>query len=181
MTERFDDHERFPHLSSREVQALADIAYEYGEQHEANHVEIQNPHLPPPFFYRLTIPPLEIDASWRMRVGDDSEVITGIVIEYNDPMVILDDDRLMDAWVTVSVTTKAYDAGLDKAIDRHIRYRFSLTPGGVCEVVEGQSDENKRAGIVVDDLEDALPILAQEARPLNEDDLQFLRLLISRR
>lgn len=181
MSERFDDHEQLPCLSDAEIHTLADIAYEHGQKHDANHSEIQDPNMPPPHFYRLTIPPLDIDTSWRMRQGDDTEVITGIEIEYNDPMVIMEDDSLMDSWVIVSVVTKSYDVGLDKAIDRQVRYRFSLTPGGVCEVVEDRTDENKRADIVVDELEEAVPILAQAVRPLNADDLQFLRLLISRR
>ncbi|MDB5186718.1 MAG: hypothetical protein JWM07_190 [Candidatus Saccharibacteria bacterium] len=181
MNERYDDRNNNPCLFEYEIKALANIALTTpGEIIDANHTDIQDPNQPQPHFFRLELKPENIDSTWRLQ-SYDPEIITNIVIEYNEAMMIIDDDEPMEPWVTVSVATQLYDSASDNIIDRRLRYRLSLIEGGICNVTEERSDENKRANIDVDTVEDALLILASEPRPLNEDDLKFLRYLISQR
>lgn len=179
MSEQYDDRSNNPCLFEFEIKSLANIALtQRGEISDANHTDMQNPNWPQPHYFRLTIKPENIDSAWRLQ-PNDPEVITGITIEYNEEMMIMEDDEPMEPWVTVSVTTKLYDMVSDDVIDRWLRYRLSLKAGGVCDVMEERSDENRRAGINVDTIEAAIPVLAREPRPLSKDDLQFLRYLIS--
>lgn len=179
MNERYEDRNDNPCLFEFEIRSLANIALTTpGEILDANHPDLQDPNQPAPHFFRLSLKPEDIGSTWRLQ-SREPEVITSVMIEYNEAMIIEDDDEPMEPWVTVSVTTKLYDSASNDVIDRLLRYRLSLVPGGVCNVTEERSDEDGRTGIDADNVEDAVHILASEPRPLNEDDLKFLRLLIS--
>lgn len=180
MSEQFDDRNDQPCLFDYEIKALANMVLtRQSDIIDVDHPDIQDPDRPEPHYFRLNLKPEEIDSSWRLRLHDDTDVITGVMIEYNETMMILDDDTPIEPWVTVTVETKLYDFAAGEVIDRELRYRLSLIPGGICNVTERRLDENERAEIDADTIEDAAIILAREPRPLNEDDLQFLRLLIS--
>lgn len=180
MSERYDDQNDTPGLFEFEIRSLANIALTTpGEIIDANHAEIQDPSRPQPHYFRLNFQPEDIDSTWRLQ-SVEPELITGIMIEYNEAMMIVDDDEPMEPWVTVSVTTKLYDSAANDIIDRRIRYRLSLREGGIRNVSEERSDEGRRTRMDIDNVEDALFVLANESRPLNEDDVKFLRLLISR-
>jgi hypothetical protein len=181
MHEQYDNNDDTPRLLESEILSLVEFAKTRGEARDANHVDEQPVSRLHPHFFLFTVDPQVIDMRWHLRAEDYSEIITGIAIEYNESMVIDPEDTApMERWVSVTITSIAYDSAVSALIDKQVRYRLSLDLDGVSEAVETRSDENPRLDLPIGDERSVLEALANEARSLNADDLQLLRFLISR-
>lgn len=179
MNERYGDNDDYPHLLESEIRSLASLAIKKGKMQSVNDLDIQKLDYPRPHSFLFVMKAQEIDVKWRFRPGDDSEIITGISIEYNEPRAITPGDIFMDSWVAVLAYSKVYDNVAAAVIDKQVKYHLSLTPGSESEAVEERSGDDRRSDFLNDDRQEALQELVNAPRPLNDDDVQFLRLLIS--
>lgn len=180
MHERYDNHDDVPHLLRSEIRSLANLAITKGTVRDANYVDEQQADYPQPHFFLFTIDPQAIDVKWHLRAEDNSDIITGIAVEYNESMIIDPEENTpMERWVSVTIASITFDAGRAAVANKQVRYRLSLDASGVSEAVETRSDENPRFDLPHNDVRSVLEELASEARPLNADDIRLLRLLIS--
>ncbi|HET8884313.1 MAG TPA: hypothetical protein VFM68_02480 [Candidatus Saccharimonadales bacterium] len=181
MNEQYS-HENEPvNLSPLEVRSLANQAKLQGERYDVDYADEQAKDMPQPYRYVLELDPAPLQAYKESLPNANLEVINKVIINYNEPYVINTGEAPLESTVSVSITsTISNDIDVAMSVQKVVDYDLPFNQETDSVVTESYFNEDgKHFGYMEgQDIELTLQQWADDRRPLNDDDLQLLRVIV---
>jgi hypothetical protein len=179
MSEKYNESNDHPHLTSEEVRTLAEVIMLNKETRveDVDYPEDQLRDRPRPHHFTLQIDPEPFRILHAKWLHNGFETITNVELEYVDPRVLDISEPLTRPTVFISIASLVYDS-VDPTfnIRKDVVYMLPIDVTERALVKESYTDaSHSRYELLHDDMREMLEMLAAETRPMNERDVELLR------
>jgi hypothetical protein len=181
MSEHYGENNDYPHLSFAEIYELAKRAVLNGEIKAVDYPDDQERGELPPYTFTLQVNPEPFQALVTEWSHHGFETIINVELEYDDARLLDLETPRVQATVYVSVSSLIFDS-VDPTfrIQKDVVYTLPLDIAQRGFVKETYTDaSHKRYELLHNDMREFLEMMAEELRPLSEEDVALLRVLLS--
>jgi hypothetical protein len=181
MSEKYNESNEHPHLTTEEVHALAERVILMGQVKDVDYPDDQLTDRPQPHTFTLQVAPEPfriLNAEW---LHNGIETLTSVEIEYDDPRVLDVNEPQTQPTVYISILSLVFDS-TDPTFNvrKDVVYILPLDVMQPSLVKESYSEASHgRYELLHDDMREMLEMLAAETRPMNERDVELLRRALS--
>jgi hypothetical protein len=181
MNEHYSEKDDYPHLSFAEIYALAKRAVLRGDIKGVDYPDEQLEDRPQPFAFILQVDPEPFQALVTEWSHQGYETVTRVNIEYDEPRVLDVDKVPAPPTVYVSVASLIFDS-IDPTfrIQKDVVYTLPLDVTKQAFVKEAYTEaSHSRYELLHENMREFLEMMVEETRPLNEEDVSLLRVLLA--
>jgi hypothetical protein len=165
-----------PGLSELEIRSLANRALLHGQIRDVDYPDEQLKDRPQPHTYALSLDPSVLHDYYANQPLEQLELPVSVAIEYEEARIIEAGQPIVEPAVYVVIASTLTMDG--QPVYKDTTYHLPLNPHEPAEAVEVYSDAKGRLTGEFSNITDALQAMMSEARPLTDDDIRLLRLII---